>query len=114
MTARAKAPVISETAFQRTIVGMAHALGWSCMHVRRSKVRNDRWATATSIPGWPDLFMWHTGQHRTIAVELKAQDGRVTPEQAEVLAQLKAAGIETYVWKPSDADEAERVLRGQR
>lgn len=114
MTARAKAPVISETAFQQTIVDLAQLLGWSCMHVRRSKVRNDQWATATSIPGWPDLFMWHTEQKRVIAVEVKAQRGQVTPEQTEVLAQLKAAGIETYVWKPSDADEAERVLRGQR
>lgn len=114
MTAPTKSTVISETAFQQTIIDMAQVLGWRCMHVRRSKVRQDQWATATSIPGWPDLFMWHTGQRRVIAVELKSEKGRVTPEQTEVLAQLKASGLETFVWRPSDADHAEQVLRGVR
>ena len=78
------------------------------MHVRRSTQRDNRWTTATSIPGWPDIFAWRTRQ--TLAVELKTETGRLTTQQADVLDSLRAAGIDARVWRPSDWDEIEATL----
>lgn len=105
-------PKITETAFQAQVLELAELLGWHGMHVRRSKVRGDRWATATSLAGWPDLFLWHEHQRRTIAAELKTDTGRPTLEQTAVLTSLARAGVETHVWRPRDFDTVERCLRG--
>ena len=101
---------ITEAEFQTQVTDLASLLGWRWMHVRRSKVRNERWATATSVPGWPDLFLWHPTQQRVAAVELKSQAGNVTKLQRELLDELEAAGLEVYVWRPSDFDALHRVL----
>lgn len=101
---------ISEQEWQQQVVDLAHALGWKHLHVRRSIGKGRRWTTATNVVGWPDLFLWHEIQRRRIAAELKTENGQLTDEQRSVLASLAAAGVETYVWRPSDLDNVHYVL----
>ncbi len=80
------------------------------MHVRRSRVRVDRVATATSVAWWPDLVLWHPTRRFFIARELKTNAGRLTAEQRQVLDELAACGVDVAVWRPSDWDVIERTL----
>lgn len=97
-----------EATFQAQVVELARILGWRCNHHRRSIGKGNRWTTATSVVGFPDLTLWRRG--RIVFAELKSATGRLTPEQREVLASLAEAGPEVYVWRPSDFDEIKRVL----
>lgn len=105
---------ITEATFQAQVIELAHLLGWRTNHVRRSIGRGNRWTTATSVVGFPDLLCWHEKQHRVLAVELKSATGKPTAEQTAVLASLAAAGIETYLWRPSDWPTIERTLSPRR
>ena len=97
--------------WQIQVVQLAGAYRWHHLHVRRSIGRGRRWTTATNVKGWPDLFLWHETQARTIAAELKVPPDRPTPEQAAVLVSLTAAGVETHVWYPDDLDAVHTALR---
>ena len=101
---------VLEADWQSQVIDLAHIYGWHHLHVRRSIGKGRRWTTSTNVTGWPDLFFWHEGQRRTIAAELKSETGRTTPEQLAVLASLCAAGVETFVWRPSDLVEVRDVL----
>ena len=102
---------ILEADFQAQVVELAGLCGWKVLHVRRSIGRRggfQAYQTTTSIKGWPDLFLYRPGQH--IAVELKREKGRLTEDQAQCLRDLQAAGVQTYVWRPSNWDEIKAVL----
>lgn len=74
-------------------------LGWTLnYHTLRSK---------GSRSGFPDRVLV---RDRLVAAELKTETGKPTDAQREWLDGLSAAGIETYLWRPSDLDEAARVL----
>ena len=103
---------ITETAWQHQVEQLAAHLGWKTMHVRRSKVRDDRWATATSVPGWPDLTLWSTRRQRLIVAELKTDTGRATPDQIDTLHDLAACGIPAYIWRPRDLNVVKAILTG--
>jgi hypothetical protein len=94
--------MISEKDFQQTVVEMAEALGWMVYHTYESRRSN---------PGFPDLVLTKGG--RLIFAELKAQKGRVSPEQMQWLGALKLCpdGIGVFLWRPSDMDEIEAILR---
>lgn len=103
----------SEASFQDTVIGLAHVSGWRVLHVRRSRVRADRVATATSIAGWPDLFLFNPKRGEHLAVELKSERGALSPDQKACLADLEAAGVEVHVWRPRHWDEiVARLSRG--
>lgn len=78
-------------------------LGWEWNHVYRCP-RSDRTPnfTPTTQRGWPDLYLWHGVQHRAMHVELKGDGGTTSADQDRVLASLRAAGLEVYVWWPRD------------
>lgn len=101
---------MTESEWQAQVVQLMTATGWHHLHVRRTIGRGRKWVTATNVIGWPDIYAWHPRQSRTIAVELKSANGKLTAEQHDVLRSLAAAGVETYVWRPADLDEAVRVL----
>lgn len=96
---------VSEREFQATVVAAAKALGFGVYHTHRS----DR-----SEPGFPDLTLAKPG--RLIFAELKRQTGRVSTYQAWWLNELSLSvrGVETYVWRPSDWPEIERILKRDR
>lgn len=117
MTTRPRRPVgripvrTDETSFQDQITDLAELFGWHWMHVRKCKVRDDHYATPTSIAGWFDLYLWHEDQHRAIHVELKGDGGRLSADQEEHRRSLLAAGQEAYVWWPRDFNTAQTILR---
>ena len=47
------------------------------------------------VAGAPDLMLFHGG--KSFAIELKAEGGRVTEAQVEMLTRLKDAGVLTAV-----------------
>jgi VRR-NUC domain-containing protein len=102
---------LSEASFQEQVIELAHLFGWRHLHVRRTIGKGRRWTTATNLAGWPDLLLWREGSHRLVAAELKSDTGQATDEQLEVLASLRRAGVDTYVWRPADWPEIEAVLR---
>lgn len=126
---------ISEKAFQAQVTGLAQLLGWYWLHVSHSpQVKGGvvtRYTTPTTGPlgkGWFDLVL--TREKRLIFAELKSETGKVSPEQARVhevfrplvvnrysfspglgFNVLALPQIEMFVWKPSDIEEIERILR---
>lgn len=105
-------PSQTEAEFQSTVVALLHSLGWRHLHVRRTIGRGRKWVTSTNLAGWPDIYAWHEGQRRQVALELKSERGSTTPEQVAVLASLAAAGVETMVARPSDFETLVALLRG--
>jgi len=54
-------------------------------------------------------------EKRLIFAELKSSKGKLTPTQEQWLEALKETGVEAYVWRPADYDEAVTILaRGMR
>lgn len=97
-----------EKDWQRDIIRLAQTLGWKVAHFRPAKTSKGwRTAVAADGAGFPDLILV---RDRVVAVELKNEKGRVTPEQREWMAALDVAGVETYVWRPDDLDDAMAVL----
>ncbi len=69
--------------------------------------------SAKSPPGEPDLRLIRPP--RFLMVELKRDNGKLTPKQAEMAKLLRACappegGVEYYLWRPRDIDEVHRVL----
>jgi hypothetical protein len=104
-------PHATEAQFQRQIVELAELCGWRTNHVFRSASSRagGGWRTATTCVGWPDLCIWRPDQF--LAIEIKTGKGRLTAEQRDVLATLRAARIDARCWRPSDWPEIERTLR---
>ena len=100
---------LSETAFKKQVIDLAHAYHWGCYSIPDS-----RYAT---LAGWPDLSLIRTtGKPRLVFAELKGEDGRVSKQQETVLGMLKAIAavndsIEVYVWRPRDWEEIQTTLR---
>ena len=94
---------LSERAFQRQVVELAALMGWRTYHTYDSRRSN---------PGFPDLVLFRAP--RVVFAELKRQNGRMTDAQrawAEELAEC--AGVEYYLWRPSDWDDVTETLRLQ-
>jgi hypothetical protein len=93
---------LPEHAWQSEVEELLREGGWEFIHVRDARRQH--------ITGFPDLFA--VKGDKAIAIELKTVRGRITPEQARWLALLRAAGISTYVWRPTQIDEVRRSLLG--
>lgn len=99
---RALQQATTEADLLHTVTRLADAFGWIWHHSNDSRL-----ATA----GLPDLVM--VKAPRVIFAELKKQDGRMRAEQLVWIEELKqCAGVEMYVWRPSDLAAIEEVLRG--
>jgi hypothetical protein len=61
-----------------------------------------------SDSGFPDLVLLRPP--RLVVAELKTETGRVTVAQWAWLDDFAACGAESYVWRPSDRAEIERIL----
>lgn len=90
---------MSEAEFQKRITDLCDWLGLKWHHETDSR---------KSKRGFPDLVI--VGKV-VLFVELKAEKGRLSPEQKEWMAALEKAQALWYVWRPSDWPTAERVLR---
>jgi hypothetical protein len=67
--------------------------------------------------GFPDIVFVKAndrGVGGILFVELKTEIGRLDPHQKEWLEEIRLAGGEWYVWRPSDMASATDRLAGRR
>lgn len=119
----AVAPKITEKAWQKMVIDMAHIAGWKVAHFRpgmTSRIGKDSkpvWVTPVQGDGkgFVDCVLVHPERRildkpRLLFVELKSETGNLSKEQEDWVIWLRSAGQKVYVWRPSDFDEAKRVL----
>lgn len=95
------APGLTERVFQTRVVELAR---WHRLRVFHSgDSRRDLCA------GFPDLVF--VGPGGVLFAELKAEKGRVRPEQTAWLSAIRQAGARAALWRPSDWPEIQRELR---
>jgi hypothetical protein len=89
---------MSEADWQERVMDAARRAGWLCVHFRPAKTQRGRWVTPMAgDKGFPDLALAKGGQ--VLLAELKADDGKPTPEQ---VAWLAAAGGHGRLWRPAN------------
>jgi hypothetical protein len=106
---------MTETEFLRQVLELATLLGWSGAHFRPALTTRG-WRTPVQGPlgaGFPDLVLVHVRRRRVLFVELKSDTGKVSADQAAVLAALEEAGAETRLWRPRDWDALQADLEGR-
>lgn len=110
MKSTAKGPVLSEAQFQKQVIQLAHYSGWLVAHFATAPTQSGQWATPIRADGrgFPDLVMV---RERVIFAELKAQRGEVRPAQKNWAQCLTKASQEIYLWRPSDMDQIQEVLK---
>jgi hypothetical protein len=89
---------LTEKQWLTQVVELARLLGWATYHP---------WLSIHSASGWPDLALV---RERLILAELKAEKGKVSIEQRLWLDRLTVAGVENYIWKPSNFEEIVTIL----
>ena len=95
---------IAEKDFLRTVVEYAELHGWMVHHVLEQAHHAKRIG-----PGFPDLVL--AKRNRVVFAELKAEKGQLSAVQQEWLAVLRTVrGARTFLWRPSDWPEIEKVL----
>lgn len=102
----------TEARFLARVTDLANSQGWRWMHIRPGLNERGRYRTPVAGPlgaGWPDLVL--VRNDRLLFVEVKAERGRVTPLQWSVLDYLRGTGAACYVWRPSDWEAIEVLLR---
>ena len=97
-----KAPHVTEDSFQRAVTEAAEALGWRVWHDNDSRLNE---------PDFPDLELI---RDRFVKAELKREANVPTPGQEAYLLALARAGVETYLWRPSDWPEIVETLKRAR
>ncbi len=102
---------MNEAEWQSQVIDLARLYGWTCAHFRPAKTEKG-WRTPVQADGkgFPDLVLVRKGD--LIFAELKAEKGRLSPEQTDWLEQLgQVEGIDTYLWRPSHFDAVNERLR---
>ena len=94
----------SEKEFQATVVEMAQAYGWLV-----NGVFEQRHYAKRLSKGYPDLTM--VRGKRLIVAELKSEKGKVSEDQLLWATALRGCAVEYYLWRPSDIEQIEELLR---
>ena len=104
-------PVASERATQIAIIARLHIHGVFCAHIpnagKRGAATGARLKQEGMRPGFPDLFC--AANARTALLEVKAENGRLSPAQIECHEDLRRRGIR--VWVVYNQDDAVRACR---
>jgi hypothetical protein len=120
MTAPARRQIdlaMSETQWQQTVTDLALTLHWRALHHHDSRRQ-----VGTTLDGAPILVGdkdaagqpdWLFIRERHFFAELKAERGKLTATQRDVLEELRHAGAEAYLWRPSDWPEVVVALTGR-
>jgi hypothetical protein len=97
-------PRLTERRFADQVVTYARLMGWRIYRT---------WRSDHSPAGFPDLVLCRARhpQPRVVFAELKAQRTPVTDDQRAWIDELRACGQEAYIWRPSQWEEIEKVLR---
>ena len=100
---------ITEVQWGKTVEDMLDIYGWHWVHFRPARTEKG-WRTAISgAKGFPDYVA--VRQDRLMFIELKSSIGKLSENQRDWQAWLHLTCAETYVWRPQDADDAERILK---
>lgn len=92
---------LTEQQWQRQVLEWAHRAGWRVYHTYDSR---------RSAGGFPDLVLVKPG-YRVIFAELKAENGRISPQQKIWLEELaQCDGTDVRIWRPSDEREVLATL----
>lgn len=112
MSARAAAglPAQTEAGFQDAVLELAELRGWEFVHFRPARTAKGWRTPMIGMPGFPDLILCRPP--RLIIAELKSDRGKATVDQLCWLELLGTCdGVEVHLWRPSDWNEIETVLR---
>ena len=104
---------LSEADFIEQVIELSHIYHWKCAHFRPARTATG-WKTpvAGDGAGFPDLVLVHEGRKELLWVELKSEKGSIRPEQREWHRALRIIGERVYVWRPSQWQQLEEVLKG--
>jgi len=109
---------ISEKAFTAQIIALARWYKWRTAHFRPAMTKRGRWVTPVQGDGagFPDLVLCHKGKGRLIFAELKTEKGKLSAKQNEWIDDLrwceeKYSCVVACVWRPSDIEEIEELLK---
>jgi hypothetical protein len=96
---------MTEKTLQDRVVGRAKRRKWAVAHAGKgwvggSEDEGGQWVTPMA-PGWPDLTLAKPG-HQLIFIELKREQGEVSPEQWYWLKLLNLCGARAIIVRPSD------------
>lgn len=90
----------SERAYQETLVTTLEVFGWHVCHVYPLQTKHG-WRTGTTADGWPDLVCLR--REWIIAIEVKSDKGRATPQQRLWLHRFAAVeSARAWLLRPSD------------
>lgn len=96
------------------VIGLAKTFAWRTAHFRALRTEHG-WRTPVQGDGkgFPDLIL--TRPPRMIVAELKRELRKLDdPHQQVWLAHFRGiAGVEVYVWRPSDVEYVTQVLSGR-
>jgi len=104
-----------EAVLLRQVMAYAHMRGWHCWHDRATNGPRRCYSCGIFLrqprnaPGFPDLVLVRRPQ--VIIAELKAEGEKPSSQQVDWLDELRACGIDTYVWRPSDWAAIQEILR---
>ena len=85
-----------EKAFQaRLVTEGLHPRGWVENRIFPLRTDDGSWRTGSTLKGWPDIFAFRA--KRFLAIEVKAEDGRLRPDQLAVLSLLAQIPV-ARVW----------------
>lgn len=90
---------MKEIQYQRRVTETCNYLGLRYYHTYDSRM---------NVAGYPDLTI--VGPGGVLFVELKADKGRVTPQQEAWIRELRAAGSRAFVSYPKDWEMLLREL----
>jgi hypothetical protein len=102
--------LVKERDWQNLVIQLATARGWKHYHPPDNKPVNGR--IQKVVAGFPDLVLIKNG--RMVFAELKREKGVLSPEQASWIVEIKACGIECYVWRPSQVALVIDILNGKK
>jgi hypothetical protein len=97
------ASIMKEKEWMQEIIQIARWLNYLAYHTYDSR---------RSEFGYPDLTLCRLPPRpRFVLIEAKTEKGRLTPSQKTWLEGAQAAGIEAYIFRPSDRDRLIEILK---
>lgn len=102
---------VTEAQFQRQVIQLAQLCGWRVAHFRPAMNAKGEWRTpvAADGAGFPDLVL--VRGHKLLFRELKTETGSLTVLQERWGEELRLAGADWGVWRPSDWPVIEQLLK---
>ena len=97
-----KAIKTTEADLREQIRSLCRLYGWMMYFTYNSR---------HSPGGFPDLVLVHPERRHLIFAELKADGGRLTPEQRAWLDALRLCQQDVYVWRPDDITQITWLLQ---